>query len=484
VPLRKLGASCAFAAAALALAAAASAAPVIGVTEDATKYGSDGGASLFRKMRDSGLASNRIAVFWDASRTDIFEKPFLDRTIPQATAAGIQVVLSVYPLRAGTANASPAATGRFCGYMALLARTYPQVTTFIVGNEPNQPRFWQPQFDATGQPAAGAQYETLLATCYDALKAVNPGIDVIGLGLSNRGNDNPTAADNVSTSPIRFIHDVGAAYRASGRTAPIMDELSFHCYPNVNTDPLEKHYLWPNAGCADLDRVKQAVWDAFAGTGQPTFAEAGTPTTGRPLTIVIDEVGWQVGVGGPGYYGQENVPVVDESTQARIYAGVVQLAECDPSISTVHFFHLLDEADLDRFQSGLFRLNGTPRASAESVRAAAAAGCTTGPVAWTHSTRVAGAELKSVAGKWRVKAEEDATWSAAVYRIGGGRRLSARAAVASATGRVSAYRSAPVVLPRRLRPGRYVRVVRLRATANPGRTTVLVGKRFRILAGR
>jgi hypothetical protein len=61
------------------------------VSDDAMKYASDGGASLFSRMSAYGLSSNRIAVFWDASRPGIFAQPFLDRAIPAATAAGVQV---------------------------------------------------------------------------------------------------------------------------------------------------------------------------------------------------------------------------------------------------------------------------------------------------------------------------------------------------------------------------------------------------------
>ena len=45
---------------------------------------------------------------------------------------------------------------------------------FIVGNEPNLNRFWLPQFAADGSDAAATAYEQLLATTYDALKAVHP----------------------------------------------------------------------------------------------------------------------------------------------------------------------------------------------------------------------------------------------------------------------------------------------------------------------
>src|SRR2546429_15958 len=75
-----------------------------------------------------------------------------------------------------------------------------------------------------------------LTQSYDALKGVDPTINVIGVGLSPRGNDNPNAKSNISRSPVRFIHDLGVAYRASHRTKPLMDELAFHPYPARNTD--------------------------------------------------------------------------------------------------------------------------------------------------------------------------------------------------------------------------------------------------------
>ena len=85
-----------------------------------------------------------------------------------------------------------------------------------------------------------AVYAGLLAKSYDALKEVDPGIRVIGLGLSGRGNDLPLAPSNASTSPVRFLRDLGAAYRASGRTLPLMDELGLHLYPRSDRDPVQR----------------------------------------------------------------------------------------------------------------------------------------------------------------------------------------------------------------------------------------------------
>src|SRR5262249_19354982 len=152
----------------------------------------------------------------------------------------------------------------------------------------NQPRFWQPQFSTSGAALSGAAYEPLLAASYDALKSVDPSINVIGIGLSPRGNDDPLAKSNVSISPVRFINDVGIAYRASGPTKPTMDQPGSPPHPNQNTAPPLKGYPWPKAGLPNLDRIKQAVWDAFNGTAQPVFAERGKPAQANAMKLDLD----------------------------------------------------------------------------------------------------------------------------------------------------------------------------------------------------
>jgi len=93
---------------------------------------------------------------------------------------------------------------------------------------------------------------------HDVLKEANPQIQVIGVGLSPRGNDDCHARSNISTSPVHYLANMGAWYRSSGRTKPIMDALSFHPYPQSNTDSLAVGYRYPNAGVVNLDRIKQA----------------------------------------------------------------------------------------------------------------------------------------------------------------------------------------------------------------------------------
>ena len=479
--------------AALAAAPAAHGAPRFGIADDAGTYG-DRKASFFRELRSLGMTENRISVHWEPDRPrTIVEKAFLDRTLPAARAEGVRVVFHVFALSPTALTASPAAAQQFADFLALLARTYPDVRDYIVGNEPNQPRFWQPQFAPAGRGVAAAAYAEVLARSYDSLKGINPEIRVIGLGLSGRGNDSPFAPTNASSSPVRFLRDLGAAYRASGRTAPIMDELGVHPYPRSDLDSVLAGHRWPRAGIVNLARIKQALWDAFAGTGQPTVEQG--------LRLRIDEIGWQAVVPAsaePAYVGRETSAATTERAQAVNYAKLIERAACDPSVSALYLLHLRDDPDLERFQSGIRRADGSVRPAYAAVRtsiARARRGCAR-TVAWRHASGVVGAkaffgvrrELPRTRRDWgfNVRAAEEATYTAAIFRLPAPasmiRRLTSRGAaraVMSTDGRIRAQWKPRLRFPlQRLRPGRYVYAVRLRATMNPFRTSLRVSKPF------
>ena len=495
---------------ALLFCARASANVAFGITEDT---GALGDPSLFyTTLNDLGATENRIAISWDpANPTAIPAQPALDVWVPEASIHAVRVIFAVSPAHPRDVTASPATIAQFAAFLAQLARTYPSVKDFVVGNEPNQPRFWQPQFDAAGKPASGLAYEPLLAASYDALKGVDPSINVIGIGLSPRGNDNPLAKDNVSISPVRFLHDVGVAYRASKRKSPLMDELGFHPYPNQNNDPPLKGYPWPNAGIPNLDRVKQAVWDAFNGTPQPTFAERGKPSAGR-MMLDLDETGWQVAI--PAsiqnlYSGKESVTPVDEGTQGQYYGDIIRFVSCDPTVRSLSFFHLVDEQNLDRWQSGLMRIDDTKRPSYSSVKTAIAqthGQCALTPPGWQHTTTVTGAVVqfgflakRSTRNKiWRFRAtaQEGATYVAGIFRTGKPKLSpAARSAVLRslknpranpllvARGTAKAYASTLVKLQKRglKRGGWYVYGIRLAATMNPLRANSYISRPFRVV---
>jgi hypothetical protein len=406
--VRRLIAATALTAALLAGASSASAADV-GANDDTGKHLADGGAGLYEDMAALGLRQIVLTTrFKPSDPLTIQEKAHLDRTIPRALAAGLRVVLAVYPYPPREIEAGIGSPALFGAYAASVANAYPGVKQFVIGNEPNQPAFWRPQFRRNGTNASGAGFGPYLAAAYDALKALDRGITVVGVGLSPRGNDRPKAKNNVSTSPVRFLRALGTWYRASRRSRPLMDGFSFHPYPNKATDPLERGYPWPNAGFVNLDRIKQALWDAFHGTPQPTTANG--------LKLYLDEVGWQVRTSGlPGYLGAENVPVTDERTQAAVYAEIVRRTSCDEDVAEVSFFGFRDDSVRTGFQAALQRLDGSARPAAEAVRAAiadTAAGCDKAHAEWVPHDEVldpsVAVRTKGSSMAVRLRAGEDA----------------------------------------------------------------------------
>ncbi len=384
-----------------ALLVGASTAPAaeIGANDDSGKYANDAGAAMYAEMAKLGLHQVVVPVrFKPSDPLTIQDKALLDKTIPAAFDAGLKVVLAAFPYPPRELEAGLGTPSLFGSYVGAVAEIYPEVKQFTIGNEPNQPAFWRPQFDAAGGNVSAGMFGQYLATAYDALKAVDPNIQVAGVGLSPRGNDRPDARNNISTSPLRFLGALGAWYRTSGRTRPLMDAFSFHPYPNRATDPLDRGYSWPNAGFVNLDRIKQGLWDAFRGTPQPTTVQG--------LKLNLDEVGWQVGTQGQaGYTGVENVPVTDELTQAQIYAELVRRAQCDPDVAQVSFFGFRDDGSRLGFQAGLDRLDGSPRPAAEAVAAAIAEttdGCTGLETSWAPGVEVVGAHVEVDARKPRV----------------------------------------------------------------------------------
>ena len=328
----------------------------VGVTEDAGKT-ADGGVSFFSTLNDVGLKVNRVSINWDAANpTTIGGQAEIAAWLPQAQAAGTRIIFAVSPQSANGLTKPPGTPAQFAAFVAQLATTFPTVKDYVIGNEPNQPYFWVPQYSDAGKPLAAAQYLPVLAASYDALKAVDPTINVIGIGLSPRGNDQPFGKSNRSRSPVRFLNDLGVAYRASHRAKPLMDELAYHPYPQAAQGPPSIRYAWPTAGLANLDRIKQAVWDAFNGTAQPTFAEPGNAAA-KPLRFDLDEVGWQVAplpALASMYTGVETAgtKLITEPQQATYYSDTITLAECDPSVR--YSWPTAGLANLDRIKQAVW----------------------------------------------------------------------------------------------------------------------------------
>jgi hypothetical protein len=338
---------------------------VVGAVEDAAKGGEP--ATKMALARRAGFRAIALSAVW----TPPLEAPSeaelgaLRGAVDAAVAAGIRPIVAVYSFAAAT-PVTPEARAQFAAYAAAIVRALPAVHDVSVGNEPNLNIFWMPQFGPNGEDAAATAYLALLAETYDALKAVSPAVNVIGGSLSARGSDRPSGS-RPTHSPTRFIEDLGAAFGASGRDRPVMDMFALHPYPENSSIPADFEH--PNStaiGLADYDKLVGLLGDAFDGTAQP----------GSELPIVYGEYGLQTAIPpakGSVYTGAEQPTTkpVDEETQASEYAKAIAIAACSPTVRMLLFFHVTDEPQLERLQTGVAYADDTPKSSFTPVAEAA-----------------------------------------------------------------------------------------------------------------
>src|SRR5436190_2268253 len=371
-PIRKL----AFLAALLALAAAApsQAAPrtlTVGASESASLVPD----SVVAKARMdlavlAGFTEIEVRASWTPGKTEPTAEE-LASFQASALAAQLDAVRLVIAVDTGGSLQTPSSLfdrKQFAQYTAALARSLPYVRDFIVGNEPNLNRFWMPQFER-GRDAAAPAYEALLARTYDALKAVSPSINVIGGALAPRGADQARSGRQTH-SPTTFLRDLGAAYRKSRRRTPIMDALVIHPYGETSkTPPTALHPKSTSISIADYPKLVKLLRDAFRGTAQ----------RGASLPILYGEYGVQTRIPADKLTSYFNVGIpmtrdaVPEALQGAYYKRALQLAYCQPTVAGLLFFHVSDEPDLERWQSGLFYADDTPKTDLSTVRTVAQA---------------------------------------------------------------------------------------------------------------
>lgn len=361
-------------AAALVLAPAAHAGGpgmVIGATEDAVRSPTLVGAKAkMTLLALAGYDGVRITQAWKPGETAVSaaDATVIRNVTTAARLSGIQVLTSVMNAGSSTTPLSDKDQADFASYAASVVRGNPAVTRVIVGNEPNLNRYWLPQYTADGGDAAAPAYESLLAKTYDAVKAASPDVTVIGGAVSPRGSDRPGTIRDTH-SPTVFIADLGTAYRASGRTTPIMDAFAFHPYEDNSSVPpaTGTHPNSTTIALADYGKLVGLLGTAFDGTAQ----------LGSTLPIYYDEFGVEslIPAAKQGLYtGTEPATTkpVDEATQATFYRQAIQLAFCQPNVRGIFLFHAFDETSLPAWQSGLYYADGTPKSSLAPVRAAMA----------------------------------------------------------------------------------------------------------------
>ena len=355
--------------ASLAAARPAAAAPglTVGAVEDEVRASTLAEAEAkIAQLRLAGFRAVRIESIWAPGQTQPTpeELSVLQSVSSAGQMEGVRIIVTVTQKGSKTTPLTDEAQGQFASYAAAIVRET-KVRSIIVGNEPNLNLFWLPQFNLDGSDAAGHAYMSLLASTYDAIKAVDPDTTVYGGAISPRGTDKPQGI-RPTHSPTTFIHDLGTAYRASGRTKPIMDALAIHVYEDTSSlPPTVAHPNSTSIAIADYDKLVALLGQAFDGTAQ----------AGSTLPILYGEYGVETQIPANKaslYTGTEPTTTkpTTETTQASYYQQALAMAFCQPTVDGIMILHTIDEPALDRWQSGLFYADGTPKSSLPAVRAA------------------------------------------------------------------------------------------------------------------
>ena len=313
----------------------------------------------------AGFDTIRITAIWEPGESAV---PDAELQALQSIAAagdflGIRIVATVMNFGSRTTPLTATLRTQFAHFAADLVNRVPSIREYIVGNEPNLNRYWLPQFGPNGEDVAATAYVQLLARTYDAMKAADKGVFIIGGSLAPRGIDRPGSGRDTH-SPTAFITDMGAAYRALNRNRPMMDGFSFHPYgENSSTPPTFAHVTGTSLGLADYDKLVALLGAAFNGTAH----------LGSKLPIVYDEYGVdsQIPNGKRRFYsGQEPATTkpASEGVQAAYYRQALEMAACQPTVRGFLIFHVTDETDHNRWQSGVYYADGTPKSSRPFVK--------------------------------------------------------------------------------------------------------------------
>ena len=320
--------------------------------------------------KQAGFNAHNVTSAWrpGQSQPDPGEVTLLRNVANALEKRNMKLLITSYALRPRDAPVSEQEQESYAEFMAGLARQLPTVKDFAVWNEPNLNGFWLHQFDEAGNDIAARDYTALLARTYDALKAVDPKIKVYGGNLAPRGFDDADSP-RPTHSPTTFIKDMGTAYKASGRTEPIMDVFALHPYQTRSSIPPGEPHTGTSLGFGDYDKLVDLLGEAFDGTAQP----------GSDLSIAYTEYGVQSEIPESAQEPYTNLQsplagdAVSEATQAEYYRQAFQLAVCQPTVVAVYIFHLFDEADLSRWQSGPYYADAKPKTSLPAIRDAALA---------------------------------------------------------------------------------------------------------------
>jgi hypothetical protein len=305
---------------------------LVGVDDDTLKWTSDP-VGVVHWQRALGADAVRVWAPWHGEAAPSGAR-LVELERAEDAARYTTVVLAVFGFARDTPR-TPDAQARFCGYARRALAIAHDTRAVVVWNEANSPTFWN------GTPA---EYEGLLARCYDVLH--RRGVTVL---------DSTASAH----APEAFLRAVAAAYGRSGRTRPLVDAFGHNPYPRTPAESPAAHHPAGFVGVGDYPRLRQAL-RAF-GTPDVWYLEDGYQSSvPHPLRAHYD--------------GSENVATLTPGLQARLLRSAIALAACQPHVRAFFNFELVDEPRLAGWQSGLV-WRGVHRKPAAAAFAAAPRTC-------------------------------------------------------------------------------------------------------------
>jgi hypothetical protein len=320
---------------------------LIGFDDDTLKWMSRPNG-VIGAHRDLGVTTTRITIPWRHGdvRPRRLAQIYLHRAA-HATQLGQRIVLAVYGRPAESPD-DAASRNEYCSYVRHALARIPAIQDVVIWNEANSPTFWR------GGPA---QYEALLARCWDRVHTLRHPVNVISSTASHH-------------DPAGFMRAVANVYVRSGRTRPLVDTFGHNPYPDSSSEPpWAIHPFSTTVGQGDYQRLVDTLTEAFAFTAQQV------PSASRPSLWYLED-GFQTAV--PTalrhlYDGEENerslvsafdvVPDPAVPTQAEQLRHAVYLAYCQPGVGAFFNFELIDEHRLVGWQSGVMWTNGTRKPS-------------------------------------------------------------------------------------------------------------------------
>jgi hypothetical protein len=363
-------------------ASAHAAGPEVGVADDRLLL--EGGADPDRivgEWKANGVDVVRIFALW--SRIAPAREPAgfdganqhapgyawgrLDEAIRRVRGGGLKVMLTVSGPGPLWTSRSPARgnprykpdPAEYADFATAVARRYgADVDRYILWNEPNLPSWLQPQASCVRRrctPVAPHLYRGLVRAAHPAIKAADPGAQVLIGAMSSRGHD--LRARNSTLRPMLFLRALGCVsggYRrlrtgdCKGFKPARADGFAFHPHGTL-TSPDRAYPNRDDVNLASLGRLETAL-DRLQRAGRLR------PST-RRFNLFLDEYGYQT-------RPPDRTAGVSLATQDRWLQRAAYRAWRDPRVRLLTQYQWYDEplrragSPFAGWQSGLHFVSG------------------------------------------------------------------------------------------------------------------------------